>query len=89
MNSKFITEEAMEQYKEVKRMRACNMFDYDCVVKAAGQLGFHDLASLSMEEYGQLLMNAEERRERATKLLIERSICHRKNEVKNAWSKLL
>ena len=89
MNSNFITEETMEQFEKVKRARVCNMFDYDCVIKEAWQLGLYDLASLSMKQYGKLLVNAEERKERAIKSLIERSICHRKNEVKNAWSKLL
>lgn len=82
MSSKFITEESMEQYKKVKRTGVCNMFDYNCVVKEAGRLELHDLASLSMEEYGKLLMNEEERKVRATKLLVKRSIRHRRKDAR-------
>jgi len=72
MSAKLITEETMGQFAEVKRTRVCNMFDYNRVMNEASRLKLEDLASLSMEQYGKLLMNAEERRTWATKMLIKR-----------------
>jgi len=78
MSSDFITEEAMSQYKAIKRSELCNMFDYKHVITKAGQLGLYNLASLNMEQYGKLLMNAEERKVKKTELLIKRSIPNRR-----------
>jgi len=72
MNSNFITEETMGQFIEVKRTRECNIFEYNCVMRVASRLKLEELASLSIEQYGKLLMNAEERKAWTTRMIIKR-----------------
>ena len=57
MQDKNITKEIMEQYEAIRQSGACNMFDYFCVVDIADRTDMDELASLTREEYKQLLMN--------------------------------
>jgi hypothetical protein len=52
-----ITKEIMEQYEIVRRLGAVNMFDYCGVVDIADRLELHELASLTREEYLEILKN--------------------------------
>ena len=72
MNSNFITEETMGQFMEVKRTGECNIFDYNCVIRVARRLKLKDLISLSIEQYGKLLINAGVREVWSTRMLIKR-----------------
>ena len=54
-----MTKEIMEQYEAVRQSGACNMFNYSCVIQIADRLKFYKLASLSMDEYKDILMNFE------------------------------
>ena len=56
-NLNFATKELMEQYETVRESGACNMFNYSCVINVADQMELYELASLTMEEYGQILMD--------------------------------
>lgn len=55
-----ITREVMEQYEKVRKIGPCNMFDYHCVIKAATELEFYDLAELGKDEYISILTNFDE-----------------------------
>lgn len=52
-----ITKETMEQYEKIRQSGACNMLDYYCVQGIASKMEMYSLASLSREDYGELLMN--------------------------------
>ena len=49
--------ETMMQYEIIRQSGKCNMFDYYCVTNQANKLELHKLASLTLEEYRDLLMN--------------------------------
>lgn len=55
-----ITKEMMEQYERIRSLGPCNVFDYHCVVRAATELEFYDLAELGKDEYITILTNFDE-----------------------------
>lgn len=52
-----ISKKTMEQYEAVRKSGVTNMFDYYNVIEIAGKLKFDSLASLTREDYKELLMN--------------------------------
>ena len=52
-----VTKEVVEQYEEVRKSGATNMFDYYNVVRIAGMMGLCPLAKISRDRYKELLMN--------------------------------
>jgi hypothetical protein len=52
-----IRKKTMDQYELVRKSGATNMYNYYQVINIADQLGFYSLASLTRDEYGDLLMN--------------------------------
>lgn len=52
-----MTKEIMEQYEAIRQSGACNMFDYNCVIRIANIFEFYELALLTKEEYKDILMN--------------------------------
>ncbi len=52
-----ISKEAIEQFGEVRQLGRCNMIDFHCVANLADATERFALASLTKEEYWQLLRN--------------------------------
>ena len=46
-----ITKEIMQQYENVRQSGATNMFDYWNVMSVANKFQFHQLGSLTQDEY--------------------------------------
>lgn len=48
---KSITKKVMEQYEQIRKSGACNMYDYPCVVDVANWLDLYELSILNKKEY--------------------------------------
>lgn len=57
IDGKAITEDVMNQYEIIRKMGACNMFDYYCVTNTANDLEMYEMASLEIDEYTYILQN--------------------------------
>lgn len=55
--NKNITEKVMKQYEAIRKLGACNMFDFNCVQRYADKLEMYDLASIDRNDYGYILQN--------------------------------